>query len=178
MHRSSSPNRITSCSELNLEAFANHPAWNTRIRHACEEVLKDNGGHLAHLSVSTTSKAMFIFLPLIAFLNMLLYWRPRYRYAVHLLFFVHLQAFYFSVTIVMLCLANAPDAWPKLTGVAGFLGTILGWTLPVYTIAAMRRVFPRGWPNTLFKGIVLFFVYMIVLGLTVAGAFVYTALQL
>jgi hypothetical protein len=171
-------NRITSCSEFNLEALANHPAWSTRIRHACEEVLKDNGGHLAHLSVSTTSKAMFIFLPLIAFLNMLLYWRPRYRYAVHLLFFVHLQTFYFSVAIVMLFLTNAPDAWPKLAGVAGFFGTILGWTLPVYTIAAMRRVFPRRWPNTLFKGIVLFFVYMIVLGITVAGAFVYAAFQL
>jgi hypothetical protein len=42
----------------------------------------------------------------------------------------------------------------------------------------MRRVFPRRWPNTLFKGIVLFFVYMIVLGITVAGAFVYAAFQL
>ena len=30
---------------------------------------------------------MFIFLPLIAFLHMLMYWRPRYRYAEHLLFF-------------------------------------------------------------------------------------------
>ena len=35
---------------------------------------------------------------------MLLYWRPRYRYAEHLLFFVHLLAFYFSVAILMLCL--------------------------------------------------------------------------
>jgi hypothetical protein len=172
------PNRITSCSEFNFETFANHPAWNTRIRHACEAMVRDNDGHLVRLSIGTTSKAMFIFLPLIAFLNMLLYWRPRYRYAEHLLFFVHLQTFYFSVAIVMLCLVDAPDVWPKLAGVAGFFETILGWTLPVYTVSAMRRVFPRSWPGTLFKGIVLFFVYMIVLGLTVAGAFVYAAFQL
>jgi hypothetical protein len=109
---------------------------------------------------------------------MLLYWRPRYRYAEHLLFFVHLHAFYFSVAIVMLSLSNTPDAWPKLAGVAGFLETILGWTLPVYTVSAMRRVFRRSWPGTLFKGVVLFFVYMIVFGLTVAGVFVYAAFQL
>jgi hypothetical protein len=42
----------------------------------------------------------------------------------------------------------------------------------------MRRVFRRSWPGTLFKGVVLLFVYMIALGLTVAGAFVYAALQL
>jgi hypothetical protein len=171
-------NRITSCGELNFETFANHPAWNTRIRHACEAVVKDNGGHLMHLSIATISKAMFIFLPLIAFLNMLLYWRPRYRYAEQLLFFVHLHAFYFSVAILLLLIGEAGDSWPKLAGPAGFFSTILGWTLPVYTVSAMRRVFRRSWPGTLFKGAVLFFVYMIVLGLTVAGAFVYAALQL
>ncbi len=42
----------------------------------------------------------------------------------------------------------------------------------------MRRVFRRSWLGTVFKGIVLFFVYLIVFGLTVAGVFVYAALQL
>jgi hypothetical protein len=168
--------RITSCDDL--VAFSKTPAWNPRIKHVCEAVLHDNGGNLVHLAIGTTSKAMFIFLPLIAFLNMLLYWRPRHRYAEHLLFFVHLHAFYFSVAILMLSLGNAADAWPKLAGVAGFLETILGWTMPVYTVSAMHRVFRRSWPGTLFKGVVLFFVYMIVFGLTVAGVFVYAAFQL
>jgi hypothetical protein len=169
-------NYITSCEDL--VSWSNHPSWSPRIKHVCEAVLHDSGGNLVHLAIGTTSKAMFIFLPLIAFLNMLMYWRPRYRYAEHLLFFVHLHAFYFSVAIVMLCLVNAADAWPQLGGGAGFLETILGWSLPVYTVSALRRVFRRSWPGTLFKGVVLFFVYMIVFGLTVAGAFVYAALQL
>ncbi len=170
--------RITSCNDINILTSSSHPTWNPRIRHVCEAVLKDNGGNLVHLAIGTASKAMFIFLPLVAFLNMLLYWRPRYRYAEHLLFFVHLHAFYFSAAILMLSLANTADAWPGLQGIAGFLETILGWTLPVYTLMAMRRVFRRTWPGTLFKGVVLFFVYMIVFGLTVAGVFVYAALQL
>ena len=169
-------NRITSCDDF--VSWSNHPSWSPRIKHVCEAVLQDSGGNLVHLALGTASKAMFIFLPLIAFLNMLLYWRPRYRYAEQLLFFVHLHAFYFSVAILMLSLIDAADAWPKLDGVAGFLETILGWTVPVYTVMAMRRVFRRSWLGTVLKGVVLFVVYSIVAALTVSGSFVYAALQL
>jgi hypothetical protein len=171
-------NRITSCEDPNFATFSNHPDWMPRIKHVCEAVTRDNGGNLVRLAIGTTPKAMFIFLPLIAFLNMLMYSRPRYRYAEQLLFFVHLHAFYFSVAILILLSTNAVDAWPKLGGVAGLLGTILGWTLPVYTVLAMRRVFRRGWLGTVFRAVALFFVYSIVAALTVAGVFVYAALQL
>ena len=140
--------------------------------------MRDNGENLLHAAIGTASKAMFIFLPLIAFLNMLMYWRPRHRYAEQLLFFVHLHAFYFSVAIIMLSSINAADAWPKLGGVADFLETILGWTLPIYTFMAMRRVFRRSRLGTLFKGVALFFVYMIAFGLTVGAVVVYSLLQL
>ena len=166
---------IKNCADIDLPG---HPAWSARIKHACEATVRDNGESWVHLVLGTLPKAMFIFLPLIAFLNMLLYWRPRYRYAEQLLFFVHLHAFYFSIAILMLLSNEAADSWPKLGGVAGFLSTILGWTLPVYTVMAMRRVFPRGWLGTAFKAVVLFFVYSIVAGLTVGGVFVYAAWQL
>ena len=54
------------------------------------------------------------------------------------------------------------EAWPKL----------------VYTLIAMRRVFKRSWTGTAFKAIALFFVYMVVFGMTVGAVFVYPALQL
>jgi hypothetical protein len=170
--------RITSCEDVNFITFSKHPTWNPRIKRTCEAIVRDNGENWMHVVLSALPKAMFIFLPLIAFFNMLLYWRPRYRYAEQLLFFVHLHAFYFSVAILLLLITQAADSWPKLEGVAGFLATILGWTMPVYTLMAMRRVFRRGWLSTLFKAVVLFFVYSIVFGLTVAGVFVYAALQL
>jgi hypothetical protein len=171
-------NRITSCADVNFISAAAHPAWNARMKRACEAIARDNGANLVHVVLSTLPKAMFIFLPLIAFLNMLLYWRPRYRYAEQLLFFVHLHAFYFSIAILLLLTNEAAASWPKLEGVAGFLSTILGWTLPVYSVMAMRRVFRRSWLGTAFKAVVLFFVYSIVAGLTVAGVFVYAAWQL
>jgi hypothetical protein len=172
------PQRITSCDDVNLLTFAQHPGWNQRIQHACEAIVRDNGNNWQHLAIGSMPKAMFLFLPLIAFLHMLLYWRPRYRYAEHLLFFVHVHAFYFSVAIILVSTSNAAHTWPKLQGATNVLATLLGWTLPIYTLLAMRRVFQRSWPGTLFKAVVLFFVYMIVFGLTVAGVFVYAAFQL
>jgi hypothetical protein len=166
---------ITGCRDF---VASGHPAWTPRLRHICEAVSKDSAENLLHAALGTMSKAMFIFLPLVAFLHMLMYWRPRYRYAEQLLFFVHLHAFYFSVAILLIPIIEASIAWPKLEGAAGLLETLLGWTLPVYTVMAMRRVFHRSWLGTLLKGVALFFVYMIVFALTVAAVVVYSLLQL
>jgi len=170
--------RVTGCQDLKFDIFSRQPQLAQRVQHACQEMVRDNGENLLHIAVGTMSKAMFIFLPLIAFLHMLLYWRPRYRYAEHLLFFVHLHAFYFSVAIVMVCASNAAESWPKVSGVSDILETVLGWCLPIYTLLAMRRVFQRSWAGTLFKAVILFFVYSIVFGLTVASVVVYAAWQL
>jgi hypothetical protein len=88
------------------------------------------------------------------------------------------HAFIFSVAIILICAGNAADTWPKLEGPASVLSTLLGWSLAIYTLLAMRRVFHRSWLNTLMKWAALFFVYMIVFGLTVGAVFVYAALQL
>ena len=174
----SSDSRLTGCQDANFITFTNDPKWNQRFQHACQEVVRDNGKTLLPVVVHTAPKAMFIFLPLIAFLHMLLYWRPRHRYAEHLLFFIHLHAFYFSVAIVMICAILATGSWPKMSGLSDFLQTVLGWYAAIYTLFAMRRVFRRSWAGTLFKAVVLFFVYSIFFALTFAGVIVYAALQL
>lgn len=171
--------RITSCDDLaSDELFTAHPAWKPRIKHACDAMTRDSGESLFHIAIGTMPKAMFVFLPLIAFLNMLMYWHPRYRYAEQLLFFVHLHAFFFSVAILMSALVFAGNAWPRISGVTNGLDSLLGWTLPVYSVLALRKVFRGGWAATLIKAVALFFVYMMVFGLTVAAVFVYAILQL
>jgi len=101
--------------------------------------------------------AMFAFLPLIAFLNMLLYRRPRRRYAEQLVFFLHLQAFFFSAGIVIV---------------------LLGWSLPIYTVLALRQVFKNRWPATLLKAFALSVGYFILALVTSLVAVVYAALEL
>jgi hypothetical protein len=170
---------IGSCGDLaSDDLFAAHPAWKPRIKHACEAMTLDSGQSLFHIAIGTMPKAMFVFLPLIAFLHMLMYWHPRHRYAEQLLFFVHLHAFFFSVAILMSAFAYAGRTWPRIGGMTDAVESLLGWWMPVYTVLAMRKVFRDGWAATLFKGVALFFVYTIVFGLTVAAVFVYAMLQL
>jgi hypothetical protein len=169
---------VGNCKDFNFITFASHPQWNDRIKHACTEIARDNGEKLFNLAVATVPKAMFIFLPLVAFLHMLMYWRPRYRYAEQLLFFVHLHAFYFSVAIVMILITKAGHSWPSMHGASNILATLLGWTMPFYTVTAMRRVFTKSWLGAVFKAVVLFVVYMIVFVLAVVAVSLYAAAQL
>jgi Protein of unknown function (DUF3667) len=148
--------------------------WAPRIRHACNEIARDNGANLFHVAVGIAPKAMFLFLPLVAFLHMLLYWRPRHKYAEHLIFFLHVHAFFFSVMTLAVLAADAAEAWPAFNTLRG----LLLWTLPVYTVIAMRRVFERSWTRTLVKALALFVAYMVVLTITLGGVFVYAMLQL
>ncbi|HME40000.1 MAG TPA: DUF3667 domain-containing protein [Steroidobacteraceae bacterium] len=168
------------CAKVNATQFSAQlfgRDWAPRIKHACGEIARDNGANLLHVALATAPKAMFIFLPLIAFLHMLLYWRPRHRYAEHLLFFIHLHAFFFSVMTLVILSADAADAWPRLNPVLRFLPLLL-WSMPLYAIVGMRRVFGRGWMGALLKAGALFAAYMVVLIITLGGVFVYAVLQL
>lgn len=121
---------------------------------------------------------MFFFLPLVAFLHMLMYRRPRFRYAEHLLFFVHLYALYFSAAILMLVALDAARAWPKLQGAAGLLQTLLSWSVAIYTVIAVRRVFAKSWAGALIKSFALSIVYLVVFALAAVGVVVSTLLEL
>jgi hypothetical protein len=151
--------------------------WGPRIAHMCTEMKRDNGERLWHFVVSDAPKAMFIFVPLIALLHMLMYWRPRHRYVEHLLFFLHVHAFFFSVMTVVSLMLDVGEVLPRAGWAVDWTPYLL-WLLPIYTIIAMRRVFELGWGATLAKGFALFAVYMVVLLLAFAGVVVYAALQL
>jgi hypothetical protein len=170
----------TDCAKLNAAQFEVKlfgRDWAPRVRHACGEIARDNGANLMQVALATAPKAMFVFLPLIAFLHMLMYWRPRHRYAEHLLFFIHLHAFFFSLMTVAILSADAADAWPRLKSALDWVPLLL-WALPVYAVIAMRRVFCRSWVGALFKAAALSAVYMVVFGVTMAGVFLYAMLQL
>ena len=57
-----------------------------RLQHMCSEICPRQRRQPAASRHRTMPKAMFIFLPLVAFLHMLMYWRPRHRYAEHCFF--------------------------------------------------------------------------------------------
>jgi hypothetical protein len=169
-------------SDLNCDDVAifgrTHSDWNARIRHACTEIRRDNAVSLQKNLIAALPKALFVFLPLIALLHMLLYWRPRRRYAEHLVFFLHLQALFFSVGIARALLGDLAHRWSALTGVSSLLSFLLGLSLPIYTVLALRRVFKNGWLKTLLKAVCLAIAYFLLAIVTYVGAFLYAALEL
>src|SRR5258708_556721 len=149
VHALPAGNLITGCQDF---VASGHPSWTPRLRHICEAATKDSLENLLHGALGTMSKAMFIFLPLVAFLHMLMYWRPRYRYAEQLLFFVHLHAFYFSIAILLIVLIEAAISWPALEGVAGFLPTLLRRPPPASPPIATPPAAPPGVVGRLLRG--------------------------
>lgn len=100
--------------------------------------------------------AMFVLLPSFALWLKLVYLNRRLRYTEHLVFALHLHAFWF------LALALALLDWQWLTLAACV-------AVPWYSLAAMRRVYGGArWPRLL-RGALVSLLYAITLSLVVGG---------
>jgi hypothetical protein len=108
--------------------------------------------------------AMFVLLPGFALWLKLAYRNRRLRYTEHLVFALHVHAFWFVALLLTL-----PDSKPL---------TLLALVaMPVYTLAAMKRVYGgRRWPRLLRAGMVSA-LYLSVLVLALAGLALFTLLS-
>ena len=86
--------RDTSC-KIDITDSASLDSFELALSRACEKIRSDGGGHFAERFAATAPKLMFLFLPLMAAVALLFYWRPRRLYAEHLVLFLHNHAFTF-----------------------------------------------------------------------------------
>jgi hypothetical protein len=131
------------------------------IRRFCTRI-RSQPGELAEAVVHSVPRAMFVFLPAIAALMKLLYWRPKRYYVEHLLFLVHNHAAVFLVYTLVALISFIPvlgDLTPLFFFSA--LG-YLGW----YVYRAMRTMYGQGRALTILKYITLLYIYLI---MAVAG---------
>jgi hypothetical protein len=117
------------------------PAWvckriQRRIDIEPDKVL-DEVDSLKDRFLSHIGGAMFVLLPSFALWLKLAYRNRRLRYTEHLVFALHVHAFWFLALLFTL------PGW-------GLLTTLALLTVPVYTLIAMRRVYGgRTWPRLL-----------------------------
>lgn len=166
------------CEDINSLTKLGRPDWNARMVHACNVARSDNGASASHVVEGIVPKVMFVFLPLIALLQMLMYWRPRHRYAEHLLFFLHIHAFFFSIATLSLLTDVTTDAWTAAKPFGDVVDLLLFLSVVFYSVLALRRVFQQSWPKTLLKAVLLFFVYLIVMALGTAAVSIYAIMKL
>ena len=128
----------------------------------------DNGQELQQVFLHNMPRAMFIFLPLLAGLMMLMYWRPRHYYVEHLLLFVHNHAFVFLVAGMALLLGRLV---PRVPGLNFAIFLYFAW----YMYRSMRVVYRQGRVLTVSKLLLLASFYLLFASLLVAITSVYSA---
>jgi uncharacterized protein DUF3667/uncharacterized protein DUF4286 len=148
------------------------------ILRACERIRADGGAALADRFASTAPKLMFVFLPLMAAVALLFYWRPRRLYAEHLVLFLHNHAFTFLLIGVMEIASAMAAIKLPLMGLFGFVNFLLLLYLPWYIFRSMRVVYGEGRLRTSFKFFMLVTIYFTLLGITIMAGLVYSVLSL
>ena len=141
------------------------------FKQACRKSVIDNGKELQQVFLHNVPRAMFIFLPLLAGLMMLMYWRPRHYYVEHLLLFVHNHAFVFLVAGMALLLGRLV---PRLPGLNFLIFLYFAW----YMYRSMRVVYQQGRLLTVSKLLLLASFYLLFASLLAAITSVYSAFTL
>ena len=111
--------------------------------------------------------AMFVLLPSFALWLKLAYRNRRLRYTEHLVFALHLHAFWFIALAVAMAFALLDSVW---------LATLAIGAMPVYAMLALRRVYAgRFWPRLL-RAAVISALYGLTLGLAMIGLVLWSLL--
>ena len=118
-----------------------------RMQSACAKIADDGGAALGKAVVQNIPKAMFLFLPLLALVMKLLYWRPKRYYVEHLLFLIHNHAFVFLAFTLLALLKMIPVVGDHIGALEAFVWFYLLW----YLFRAMRNVYQQGRALTLAK---------------------------
>ena len=144
------------------------------LSRACEQVKRDGGKLLAERFATTAPKLMFLFLPLMAGVALLFYWRPRRMYAEHLVVFLHNHAFTFLVLAVTAILNEIAELEFPLSGVLNLVMFLMWCWLPYYVYRSMRVVYGNGRALTLLKFLAISTIYFVLLGVTMLGGLLFT----
>lgn len=144
-----------SCTEL--------PAWMcTRLQRRLDKGPKQLAGEMTAYGervVGNLGGAMFVALPAFALLTRVSWWRRGLRTTEHLVFALHLHAFWFLMLGVTLLPTGAWLAVPAALAI------------PVYTLLALRHVFGGRWPGLLLRSATVAIAYgaVLVLALSLLG---------
>ena len=149
------------------------------LSRACRKIQADGGERLFEHFVATAPRLMFLFLPLMAAVALLFYWRrPRRLYAEHLVLFLHNHAFTFLLLTAAACMGALSAMDLPLFSLFGLLEFLLFLYLPYYAYRSMRVVYADGRWKTLFKLTAIGTIYLLLLGVTMLAALVYSVISL
>ncbi len=146
------------------------------IRERCRTIVADQGKAFLKSLYDNLPTMIFLFLPLIALVQKVLYLFSRRYYVEHLLFFVHFHSFFFLILTLAILLSRVPDFFPGQKPIVIVAIVAMSIYIPVYLFKAMRRVYGQGFFVTLIKYLLLFIAYYVCLAVTMSIGLLYTVL--
>jgi Protein of unknown function (DUF3667) len=126
--------------------------------------LQMQAAEMGQRAIGNIGLGMFFVLPLFAAGLKLVYLNRGLHYTEHLVFALHLHAFWFVALLFTL------GDLPWLSGLAGL-------AIPVYTWLAMRRVYRDRWWALLLRSALLSTLYLLVMSFVLIGVAVFTLLS-
>ena len=123
----------------------------------------DFTNRLIHDFETYLPKMMFVFLPLVALLLKLFYIRSRRYYMEHLIFTLHNHAFVYIAMICMLLAGMLGAHFSWLRTPTGYFKDLVGWYMVIYIFLAMLFYYRQSFIKTLFKFLLLGFIYWLAL---------------
>jgi len=161
------------CSKIHSDAGQWVEQFGRRI---CDRAAVDGGAAIFRVLKSNIPRMMFVFLPLMALVMRLSYWRPCHYYVEHLVFFLHTHAAFFLVLTVR-NLLQLPIGQLPAVGSSGAAGITVALYAAWYVYRAMRVYYGQGRLLTSCKYVALLVAYAICLALTFVGTAVLSALE-
>lgn len=130
-----------------------------RLQAVCKRIVADDGRAFLDKLLDNVPAALFILLPLMAFVLKVLYPLSKRYYVEHLLFVLHFHAFFFLLLILQVLFVRLADTLSFPDNLAGILVFAVSFYIPVYLYKSMRRVYEQGHLVTIPKYIVLLTAY-------------------
>lgn len=129
------------------------------------QVGKDRPKLIVNKIIDSSPGVILLLLPLFALVLKLFYLKSDRFYSQHLVLALHNHSFLFTALIFV-------TALPLISSgqVAHWLGKLAWVWIALYMPFSLKRSFKQGWPITLTKSIVLFFIYTLLFVLALAGA--------
>ncbi len=141
-----------------------------RMQHICEQTKLDSGRQVIENLVDNIPAALIVLLPLMALVLKVLYPLSRRYYVEHLLFFVHVHAFFFLILTLQILFARLAELLHAPEAISVVPLVVASLYIPVHLFISMRRVYGQGRVTTFLKYIVLTCSYSVGFLVTMLGA--------
>jgi hypothetical protein len=147
------------------------PSFEKKVEEGVRKAQR-NPKLLTDAIASAFPKSMFILMPLFAVLLLLLFRRREPLYIPHLYASIHLHAFAFFLFSIAVTLRLSGVGW------LASLGTLLVLLVVPYFFLALKKMYEASWLTTIFKGVAVGAVYLLVLTATMLVIVLYSVVTI